>query len=57
MSFLRWFDIAVLVAALPVFIALDAPLVPGGLPFWTLGLATSAFGYILGRATGWIHEE
>jgi len=27
LSFLRWFDIAVLVAALPVFIALDAPLI------------------------------
>lgn len=27
MNFLRWFDIAVLVAALPVFVALDAPLV------------------------------
>lgn len=27
MNFLRWFDIAVLVAALPVFIALDAPLI------------------------------
>lgn len=27
MNFLRWFDIAVLVAALPVFVALDAPLI------------------------------
>jgi hypothetical protein len=27
LNFLRWFDIAVLVAALPVFIALDAPLI------------------------------
>lgn len=27
LNFLRWFDIAVLIAALPVFIALDAPLI------------------------------